>query len=1529
MRWIGAKGAPGDADRLPMESSERGMVLEHVVVLAYGPASALGSAVRHARTLVGEEGTVEVMAATRQSVPLLSKLPGEATAIEGWGIAALRQVTESRAEHLFLLIHDDVTLSRRGAATLTAAALAHKRPAVPWSNDPGVTPYVDLKRPKHPGELDQYSGSTKEKLIVGSIGFSCIVATGTQLAGPADRLIHIPAVRLSGIPVVAGSAVAHHTRRCIEAIPEGAGPDDRPLLVANLIVRDESDNIEACLNSLEGFVDRIEVIDTGSTDDTVALARVGGANVGEVDWQEHFGWARNQALDKSRDAWFVLWIDADERLTATDPEYLRRILATIAGDVDGMSIQVHNRTTNGDIASSFFANRIFSTTGTKFEGALHERVIKDDGSSLTTVEAHSIALDHYGYLDDVVDEKEKYVRNLNMAKLEYEQLATPMHAFEYARALGLGSAEPDLKVELLIESLEGDLAGAGLANVYAALANAQIDAGNHAGAVKAAKAAIELVPNDDLASAALAIAATELADYETVADISSDGTGDGPRPIFEIKGNRVIVDSLAAGALIRIGRAHEALERLESHLRDPETIRWNAVVAAAASTSDPVDSLRAIARADMSGMVVAAAARRLAPRATARLALERAEAGSPSGESIATGLLAAAIASDRELLEDLLVHRDAMPTETAASVAERLAAKGFADLAEILAHRPSDVGDFDIEAAIGEQLPRGVRVLDLRTESLSEGEDRRFDVVIAGTSTDRPLLRRIRSVIDPAGFVLAWDQPAETGSSLLHIGEPTSKPSTKASSLVADLVAEGYSPSASGPLTIARPVLDEALLEVVMESQSADQIASAHDIGIVLIGTPSPETMLWLRASIPGRLRITNLKTIDHPARLDAIDAAGVGRVLVVPASVAAEPDWVGSLLDADEPAGVGLLTSKGLIIHAGASGEGSPFASGSSITGHALLATDRPGTPLLAPYICSADQLKVGLTGRFLGGHFAKSTEADRPSHARSTLADASGESMVLALASGPSTLAPPLKDMFDGIVESANQESLIVVCNGPIPQYDGRTLRRKGIYVFDDSDAPMAAVAAAFSPSSVLYFGTNAFDGFHGAAVGGAPRAAHIAIDYHGLQADLADAHLSADSSVESLRAISRPTEPTPSVASISAPAERLPGTVSIVIPVWNNWEYTAECLDSLDMYREAPLEIIVVDNGSTDGTPQGLAGMDDMVVITNAENLGFPTAVNQGIAASSGEYICVLNNDTILTDGWLIEMLKALDVPGTGMVGPRSNQISGLQAVPDSPPLSDRAAAERWARRFVQGRQGANWLTNRLVGFCLVARRSLFEQVGGFDEGFGIGNFEDDELSARVLASGQTLRVADASVVLHHGGATFSKLGLDYGALMAKAGRHFGRRTANPSGLLTAIVLSDGDPRGAAATAKSALCIADRVRIIERAGYPIAEIEGGALRAVGIEIFNLDWHQAEGAAASLEGVEDHLVLICQAGEIIEVSDWSAARMALETSPSGPIEVKTVSGFEVRMDRPEADAISRFGTSANERFSELQIRG
>ncbi len=125
---------------------------------------------------------------------------------------------------------------------------------------------------------------------------------------------------------------------------------------------------------------------------------------------------------------------------------------------------------------------------------------------------------------------------------------------------------------------------------------------------------------------------------------------------------------------------------------------------------------------------------------------------------------------------------------------------------------------------------------------------------------------------------------------------------------------------------------------------------------------------------------------------------------------------------------------------------------------------------------------------------------------------------------------------------------------------------------------------------------------------------------------------------------------------------------GLTSIVIVTFNEITFTRQCLDSIRLLTDEPYEIIVVDNGSTDGSVEYLRAMGDVRLIENDSNRGFPAAANQGMSVAAGKQVLLLNNDVVVTTGWLGRMLRALrgGDDGVGLVGPRSNFVSGPQQI-----------------------------------------------------------------------------------------------------------------------------------------------------------------------------------------------------------------------------------------------------------------------
>ena len=170
-------------------------------------------------------------------------------------------------------------------------------------------------------------------------------------------------------------------------------------------------------------------------------------------------------------------------------------------------------------------------------------------------------------------------------------------------------------------------------------------------------------------------------------------------------------------------------------------------------------------------------------------------------------------------------------------------------------------------------------------------------------------------------------------------------------------------------------------------------------------------------------------------------------------------------------------------------------------------------------------------------------------------------------------------------------------------------------------------------------------------------------------------------------------------------------------------------------------------------------GLAERPWVEVITNPDNHGFAGGCNDGARGPRAEIVVFLNNDTVVPQSWLTNLLEPFSRPLVGATGPRSNAVSGIQLLTPVPYASPflpefERFADAWAAWF----GGQSTEVRRLVGFCLAVRREAFEDVGGFDERFVGGNFEDDDLCCKLSSVGWTLRVAQGCFVHHDNHVSF---------------------------------------------------------------------------------------------------------------------------------------------------------------------------
>ena len=190
-----------------------------------------------------------------------------------------------------------------------------------------------------------------------------------------------------------------------------------------------------------------------------------------------------------------------------------------------------------------------------------------------------------------------------------------------------------------------------------------------------------------------------------------------------------------------------------------------------------------------------------------------------------------------------------------------------------------------------------------------------------------------------------------------------------------------------------------------------------------------------------------------------------------------------------------------------------------------------------------------------------------------------------------------------------------------------------------------------------------------------------------------------------------------------------------VTIVIVVWNALPFARACLESvLAVATNHSFEVVVIDNGSQLDVLSWLnaehASSTTVRFLRLPANVGFARGVNVGVRLARGRYIAVLNSDTLVTGGWVDLLITALEQdPSLGIVSPVTNYVGeGLQidsAARDLRPDQIAAYAES-----IRARSHVLHPPERLAFFCVAMRRELFDRLNGLDEGFGLGNFEDEE-------------------------------------------------------------------------------------------------------------------------------------------------------------------------------------------------------
>jgi GT2 family glycosyltransferase len=217
-----------------------------------------------------------------------------------------------------------------------------------------------------------------------------------------------------------------------------------------------------------------------------------------------------------------------------------------------------------------------------------------------------------------------------------------------------------------------------------------------------------------------------------------------------------------------------------------------------------------------------------------------------------------------------------------------------------------------------------------------------------------------------------------------------------------------------------------------------------------------------------------------------------------------------------------------------------------------------------------------------------------------------------------------------------------------------------------------------------------------------------------------------------------------------------------ISVVVVNWNRKELLRACLDSLERQGEVASEVIVVDNGSADGSAEMAETEFSVRVIRNRENRGFCAANNQGIAAAQGEFVALINNDAEAAQGWLAALHRACSsAPDIGMAAskvlvwedPGRIDKAGHLIFPDGQNRGRGSGATD--RGQYDCEEEVLWPD----GCAALYRKAMLDEIGGFDEDF-FAYGDDAELGLRARIAGWRCIYTPQAVVRHHRGSTLGK-------------------------------------------------------------------------------------------------------------------------------------------------------------------------
>jgi GT2 family glycosyltransferase len=209
-----------------------------------------------------------------------------------------------------------------------------------------------------------------------------------------------------------------------------------------------------------------------------------------------------------------------------------------------------------------------------------------------------------------------------------------------------------------------------------------------------------------------------------------------------------------------------------------------------------------------------------------------------------------------------------------------------------------------------------------------------------------------------------------------------------------------------------------------------------------------------------------------------------------------------------------------------------------------------------------------------------------------------------------------------------------------------------------------------------------------------------------------------------------------------------------VSIVIVSYNAGDVLSQALEALLRNTGPCYELILVENGSADGTPALVRQVENAATVLNTRNVGFGVGSNQGAARARGRYVLFLNQDVFVAQGWLPPLRAQMEAnPRVGAVGPKLISPDGsLQCAGALLTRSGGAYCHGALDSPEQLAYGFARVVDYLAGACLLVRRAAFEDIGGFDPAYGLAYYEDADLCLALAANGYRSVYEPASSVTH---------------------------------------------------------------------------------------------------------------------------------------------------------------------------------